>query len=77
MLVAIDNNVYEMNKKSFKNLAKIVEAKKKGSYSIYCLVSSKFAMFINENFETKDELLRNVAEYASLGRKVLYTTEEV
>lgn len=76
MLCIINDKPYEMSKKAFDITCNTVAEQKKGSYSIYCLVLNDFAEFINENFDSKDELRKKVAEYAKRKFKVKYTVKE-
>lgn len=76
MLCVINNKPYEMSNKAFDIVCNTVAEQKKGSYSIYCLVLNNFAEFINENFESKDELRKKVAEYANRKFKVKYTIKD-
>lgn len=75
MLVNIDDKTYEMGKEDFEKLLSLVCEEKTGVYSIYCIFSSKLAMFIDENFNTKEELMKKVAEYARLKLKVKYSVK--
>lgn len=65
-----------MSNKAFDIVCKTIEEEKKDSYCIYCLVLNGFADFINENFESKDELRKKVAEYAKRKFKVKYVTKK-
>ncbi len=76
MYVNIDDKVYEMDKKKFKSICKVIEEKKTGSYSIYGLVSKNLAMLVDENFKNKNELLKKLAIYSQKKLKCLYTTGE-
>ena len=76
MLVEINNKVYNMNKVDFNNVLKSVREAKKGSYSIYCLVQMNKALFIDEIFENKIELINKVYDYASKNIKVFYTIKD-
>ena len=75
MLVSINNKVYDMSKQEFDNAVSLIADSKNGSYSIFCLVSSKLSMFIDENFESKFELLKQVAKYTKEGFKVKYSVK--
>lgn len=75
MLCVINSKPYEMSNKAFDIVCNTIAEQKKGSYSIYCLVSN-FAEFINENFDSKDELRKKVAEYANRKFKVKYTVKD-
>ena len=76
MLCVINNKPYEMSNKAFDIVCNTIAEQKKGSYSIYCLVLNNFAEFINENFDSKDELRKKVAEYANRKFKVRYTVKD-
>ena len=76
MLCVINNKPYEMSDKAFDIVCNTIAEQKKGSYSIYCLVLNNFAEFINENFDSKDELRKKVAEYANRKFKVKYTVKD-
>lgn len=76
MLCVINNKPYDMSNKAFDIVCNTIAEQKKGSYSIYCLVLNNFAEFINENFYSKDELRKKVAEYAKRKFKVKYTVKE-
>lgn len=76
MLCVINNKPYEMSNKAFDIVCNTIAEQKKGSYSIYCLVLNNFAEFINENFNSKDELRKKVAEYANRKFKVKYTVKD-
>lgn len=76
MLCIINDKPYEMSKKAFDITCNTVAEQKKGSYSIYCLVLNNFAEFINENFDSKDELRKKVAEYTNRKFKVKYTVKD-
>ena len=76
MIVDINNKVYDMDKQSFNALVQTVEEAKKGSFCIFCLVSSRYAHFIDENFETKEAMRVEVANFVKQGFKVLYTTKD-
>lgn len=76
MLCIINNKPYEMSKKAFEITCNTVAEQKTGSYSIYCLVLNDFAEFVNENFDSKDELHKKVAEYAKRKFKVKYTVKD-
>ena len=65
-----------MSNKAFDIVCNTIAEQKKGSYSIYCLVLNNFAEFINENFDSKDELRKKVAEYANRKFKVKYTVND-
>lgn len=75
MLVAINDKVYDMSKQEFDNAVSLIADSKNGSYSIFCLVSPRLSMFINENFESKFELLKQVAKYTKEGFKVKYSVK--
>lgn len=75
MFVAINDKVYDMSKQEFDNAVSLIADSKNGSYSIFCLVSPKLSMFINENFESKFELLKQVAKYTKEGFKVKYSVK--
>lgn len=75
MLVAINDKVYDMSKQEFDNAISLIADSKNGSYSIYCLVSPKLSMFIDEIFESKFELLKQVAKYTKEGFKVKYSVK--
>lgn len=75
MFVAINDKVYDMSKQEFDNAISLIADSKNGSYSIFCLVSPKLSMFINENFESKFELLKQVAKYTKEGFKVKYSVK--
>ena len=75
MFVAINDKVYEMPKQEFDKAISLISDSKNGSYSIFCLVSPKLSMFINENFESKSELLKQVANYTKEGFKVKYSVK--
>lgn len=76
MLCIINNKPYEMSNKAFDIVCNTISEQKKGSYSIYCLVLNNFAEFINENFDSKDELRKKVAEYTNRKFKVKYTVKD-
>ena len=76
MLCVINNKPYEMSNKAFDIVCNTIAEQKKGSYSIYCLVLNNFAEFINENFDSKNELRKKVAEYANRKFKVKYTVKD-
>ena len=76
MLCVINNKPYEMSNKAFDIVCNTIEKKKKGSYSIYCLVLNNFAEFINENFDSKEKKKKKVAEYANRKFKVKYTVKD-
>ena len=65
-----------MSKKYFDIVCDSVAEQKKGSYSIYWLVLNDYAEFIDENFDSKDELRKKVAEYANRKFKVKYTVKD-
>lgn len=73
MIVSINDKVYDMSKQEFDNVVSLIADSKNGSYSIYCLVSPKLSMFINENFKSKFELLKQVAKYTREGFNVKYS----
>ena len=75
MFVAINDKVYDMPKQEFDKAISLIADSKNGSYSIFCLVSQKLSMFINENFESKSELLKQVANYTREGFKVKYSVK--
>lgn len=75
MLVSINDKVYDMSKHEFDNAVSLIADSKNGSYSIFCLVSPKLSMFINEIFESKFELLKQVAKYTKEGFKVKYSVK--
>lgn len=75
MLVAINDKVYDISKQEFDNAVSLIADSKNGSYSIFCLVSPRLSMFINENFESKFELLKQVAKYTKEGFKVKYSVK--
>lgn len=75
MLVAINDKVYDMSRQEFDNAVSLIADSKNGSYSIYCLVSPRLSMFINEIFENKFELLKQVAKYTKEGFKVKYSVK--
>lgn len=75
MLVAINDKVYDMSNQEFDNAVSLIADSKNGSYSIFCLVSPRLSMFINENFESKFELLKQVAKYTKEGFKVKYSVK--
>ena len=75
MFVAINDKIYDMPKQEFDKAVSLIADSKNGSYSIFCLVSPKLSMFINENFESKTELLKQVANYTKEGFKVKYSVK--
>ena len=75
MFVAINDKIYDMPKQEFDKAVSLIADSKNGSYSIFCLVSPKLSMFINENFESKSELLKQVANYTKEGFKVKYSVK--
>lgn len=64
-----------MNKDMFKTACDAVAEVKNGSYCIYALVFSDYAEFTNDIYETKDELRKQVAEFARKRIKCLYTVK--
>lgn len=75
MFVSINDKVYDMSKQEFDNAVSLIANSKNGSYSIFCLVSQRLSMFIDENFESKFELLKQVAKYTREGFKVKYSVK--
>lgn len=65
-----------MNKDMFKKICDAVAEVKKGSYCIYALVFSDYAELKNDIYETKDELRKQVAEFARKKIKCLYTVKD-
>ena len=75
MLVSINDKVYDMSKQEFDNAVSLIADSKNGSYSIFCLVSPKLSMFIDENFESKSELIKQVDNYTKEGFNVKYSVK--
>ena len=76
MIVSIENKLYDMTKEVLDNALKTVEEKNSGSYFIYFLERQGLGMFVAENYDSKDEMRRHVADYAKKGFKVKYTVKE-
>lgn len=75
MFVAINDKIYDMPKQEFDKAVSLIADSKNGSYSIFCLVSPKLSMFIDENFESKFELLKQVDNYTKEGFNVKYSVK--
>lgn len=72
MRVILKDNVYQMNRKQFKEVLDI--AKDSVKFGIYAVVKNGIAEMKNEAFDTKENLKKSVAEYEKNGFKVYYNS---
>lgn len=75
MIVNIDNRIYRVSKEDYEKILKTVAEAKNGSYFIYCVEQNGLALFVNEIYQNKLELRKQVASYAKEGFKVRYLSK--
>lgn len=72
MIVNIGESVYEVDANVFSSIRETVVEQKTERYYIYCLATSKGAMFVDEIFKDRKSLLKQVAIYHKRGFRVYY-----
>lgn len=76
MVCYIDDKIYDMITAAFKTMCESIEEQKTDRYFIYCLVNNGIAMFIDEVYDTKEELKKQVLNYVSKGFKVKFCCKD-
>lgn len=72
MKVIVNESVYEMASKEYKGVLKV--ASKQIPCGIYAVEKDGICDLRKDTFESKEELKKNVAEYAEKGFKVHYNS---
>lgn len=72
MRVILNKTVYEMTRKQFRGVLGI--AKKSVKMGIYAVEKNGIVEMKNETFDSKEDLVKSVAEYAKNGFKVYYNS---
>lgn len=73
MRVAVNNNIYDMNKKHLNGILNI--AKKKIPFGIYAIQKDDYCELRKDKFDSEDELRKNIADYEAKGFKVHYNPQ--
>ena len=68
--VIIGQSAYEMTSKQLNRVLKV--ASKQVPFGIYAVKKGRICELHNDKFDSKEELLDNVAKYAEKGFKVYY-----
>ena len=70
MKVLINNNIYEMGKKTFKGVLDI--AKKSVPFGIYAVQKDDFCEMKKETFKSAEEMNKQIVQYQKMGFKVYF-----
>lgn len=70
MLVNMGENVYEMNRRQYKEFLKT--AKKCFPFGVYAIEKDNVAIMLNEKPKDAEDLKKQVGEYTAQGFKVHY-----
>ena len=72
MKVIIGQSAYEMNTKQLNGVLKV--ASKQVPFGIYAVKKGRICELHNDKFDSKEDLMDNVAKYEKKGFKVYYNT---
>ena len=72
MKVIIGQSAYEMNTKQLNGVLKV--ASKQVPFGIYAVKKGRMCELHNDKFDSKEDLMDNVAKYEKKGFKVYYNT---